>query len=147
MSEVNEVNVPLLRKAVEWAEAEAAKPWTLRQWRQQDWITNPKKLALQTRDSLGRFVKGGKVETKDAECGTCYCIAGWVATQVVGAEPVDATYWSAIVTTPEGKQDKVPVIAMKELGLNWRQADRLFAATNTIEKVREIAESIAGERL
>lgn len=49
-----EVNIPLLRKAVEWAEAEAAKPLPESQWYQ------------------GAF-------RQEKACGTAYCIAGYVA--------------------------------------------------------------------
>lgn len=49
------VNVPLLRKAVEWAEAEAAKPYSeFCQWDQAEWV-------------------------QQTYCGTRFCIAGYVA--------------------------------------------------------------------
>jgi hypothetical protein len=59
----SEVNIPLLRKAVEWAEAEAAKPEG-GLWDQSWYITD------------------------DNACGTSYCIAGWVNVQN-GAEGYD----------------------------------------------------------
>ena len=37
----NEVNIPLLRKAVEWAEAEATKPEIDREWDQSNWVNAP----------------------------------------------------------------------------------------------------------
>jgi hypothetical protein len=49
----DQVNIPLLRKAVEWAEAEATKPPTRRLWWQGDY----------------------RMETA---CGTAFCIAGYV---------------------------------------------------------------------
>lgn len=52
------VNMPLLRKAVAWAEAEAAKPEEECQWWQEEYE--------KAGDLIGRT------------CGTCYCIAGYV---------------------------------------------------------------------
>ena len=49
------VNIPLLRKAVEWAEAEAAL------------------------GEDGRWVQA--FVSSEKHCGTSYCIAGWVAAQ------------------------------------------------------------------
>lgn len=113
-------NIPLLRKAVEWAEAEAAKPKAERLWEQWDYIT-PK------------------------PCGTAYCIAGWVvattAPNVVlrdGSFERDGDYLSPF---DEAKQ---------LLGLTYHEAEDLFVEDNTIEDVREVAEQIAaraGERL
>jgi hypothetical protein len=109
-------NIPLLRKAVEWAEAEAAKPDEQCAW----WQGTYEISAV----SLGR------------ECGTCYCIAGYVW-RIAG----------------DGKLFDYDEDAARLLGIdvaqhNYRRG--LFAADNTIEDVRRIAEGIAakaGERL
>lgn len=56
---MSEFNLPLLRKAVEWAESEARKPEVECEWYQ------------------GHFmVPGYEI---DRTCGTAYCIAGHVA--------------------------------------------------------------------
>jgi hypothetical protein len=61
------VDIPLLRKAVEWAEVEAAKPTEQCQWYQ------------------GAYdVPAYEVNRK---CGTCYCIAGWVCLVADGEVP------------------------------------------------------------
>lgn len=52
-------NIPLLRKAVEWAEAEAAKPNDTGLWNQALWAF-------------------------DTGCGTAYCIAGWTVYEAAG---------------------------------------------------------------
>ena len=123
------VNIPLLRKAVEWAEAEAAKPFELCEWRQAMWVTTFDEDATRkwkfiaqrtTREALG----------KAPECGTCYCIAGYVVAAVDGREHVS-------LSTEER--------AAQLLGLPGHSD--LFDAVNTIEDVRRIAEDIAGERL
>jgi hypothetical protein len=123
-----EVNVPLLRKAIEWAEAEHAR--VDGQWYQATW-------------------------RRESECGTSYCIGGYAA-QVSGAvwsafpaflvaEPEDDPEW----VTPDGYIE-VDNRARRLLGLTFNEADDLFNAGNTIVDVRKAAERIAvreGERL
>lgn len=59
------LNVELLRKAVEWAEAEAARPDQCEsEWNQANWA-----------------VKGSAI---GRSCGTAYCIAGWVVHEANG---------------------------------------------------------------
>jgi len=131
-----DVNIPLLRKAVEWAEAEAMKPDELCEWEQTMWVTTPQD---QT-DSRARLAESGprgrigwmeKAAMRAPECGTCYCIAGYIAHEVEGM---------AI----GGSADEA---AGDLLGISTDNADELFNANNTIEDVRRIAESIAGEKL
>ena len=118
-----DVNIPLLRKCVEWAEAEAMKPDELRNWEQNYYSVEPDQYPI------ARPIRGvGQVEVQKApSCGTCYCIAGY------------ASYLS----------EKVPgsVAGAEVLGLNSSDARVLFDEENTIEDIRRIAESIAGERL
>ena len=115
------VNIPLLRKAVEWAEAEAAKP-TGGLWIQQLWYTRPGaggyEAELRERNGL------------TPKCGTSYCIAGYVC----DVEGIDALgYW--------------PQRAAEALGLSESACAPLFNANNTITDVRLVAERLAGERL
>lgn len=121
---MSEVNIPLLRKAVEWAEAEAAKPAELCEWVQADYRVEP--------------ARAQSMYDKAPGCGTCYCIAGFVGAQL------DARY------TQKNLVDGVHVneFAAKALGINLTEADNdLFHEDNTIEDVRRIAEELAGERL
>lgn len=121
---MSEFNLPLLRKAVEWAESEARKPIEQSEWCQEFFAV------------LGRRI--------GRDCGTAYCIAGYVAEQA-GLPSFDSS-----------------VTAMNLLGIEledaWGNFDwdertghhGLFAASNSIEDVREIAEQIArkyGEEL
>lgn len=118
---MSEVNVPLLRKAVEWAESEAAKPREVSQWHQT------------------RFAE-------PIDCGTAYCLAGWVAVNDGLPQSVFAEYMAKSDASGEAAitiEDRAAAV----LGLTDEQANRLFDADNTIEDVREIAESMAGERL
>lgn len=119
MTENTQVNIPLLRKAVEWAEAEAAKPPELCEWYQAAYC-----LPQDIIRAVGR----------SPECGTCYCVAGYVATLV-------SPGWY------QADELAAPGIAMEALGLDPVGRLRLFAMGNTIEDVRRIAEEIAGERL
>lgn len=71
-----QINIPLLRKAVEWAEAEAAKPEVESAWFQPGIITPG--------EEIGRT------------CGTAYCIAGYIAHLVdpasVIADPIRVAF-------------------------------------------------------
>lgn len=133
---MSEINVPLLRKAVEWAEAEAAKPKELCRWMQSLYICpSPADLETLTPEQLAQLGGRDCVTTashgKDASCGTCFCVAGWIAFELEGNMSYQSTY----------------DIARKALGLTGREASDLFDACNSIEQVREIAEEIAGEKL
>lgn len=118
-------NIPLLRKAVEWAAAEAQKPPEQREWNQGTWA-------------------------EPTACGTAYCVAGYVAiTAMPGAREVASTYgdYDLYVGDKRWRWDEA---AQGLLGITGDEADDLFAAGNTITDVRRVAEEIAaraGERL
>ncbi len=129
-----QVNVPLLRKAVEWAEAEAAKP-NGGSWEQGAWFVatdegDPNVVVPDWWDADSIRYRREMYE-KTPECGTCFCIAGYTAFMVDGV--VDAR-------TVEHR-------AARALGIDLDDAVVLFDANNTIADVRRIAEEIAGERL
>jgi hypothetical protein len=130
-----EVNIPLLRKSVEWAEAEAAKPYTECLWFQGDWVMLP--------EESERVDEEGAVHVK---CGTAYCIAGWTAAETLASDErldSDGNVYNKAGEFVEDCEDR----ARRLLGLGSWEASALFDAGNTIEKVREVAEQIAGERL
>lgn len=138
---MNGVNVPLLRKVVEWAEAESKKPEIDREWKQDLWITTPAAKAFSLfRDVCGVTVKATQVKQVAEHCGTAYCIAGYIA------QSVDARYVS------ESEVDGVDVsrVAARELGIEEDLAcarGGLFYGSNTIHDIRRIAEELAGEKL
>lgn len=114
------VNIPLLRKAVEWAEAEAERTDSARnQW----------EVALADEAS---------------HCGTTFCVAGWTlfkagwsVSQIARAD--DALDQAATLLG-------IPLWTAEES----LKGDHLFDGQNTIADVRRIAEEIAacaGERL
>lgn len=121
---MTEINIPLLRKAVEWVEEQDAKPYENRQWHQSQWRT-PAKVAA-------------SVYGKAADCGTCYCVAGYVA-ELVGTE------WNTVnwVQSTDGRL--AHDIAAEALGLT--ATGRLFDGDNTAADVRRIAEDLTGEKL
>jgi nucleotide-binding universal stress UspA family protein len=63
MTDLPAPNIPLLRKAVEWAEAEAAKTDGTSLWDQTIWAG-------------------------DTGCGTAYCVAGWTVYEAAGRQDV-----------------------------------------------------------
>lgn len=122
-----EINVPLLRKAVEWVEEQNALPLTTRQWDQTSWVT-PEQIRI-VDDNLA------------AGCGTAYCVAGWLAAQ---QHPELMHSSCAIVGDMKLHSSDV---ARELLGITDDQADVLFASTNSAADVRRAAEWIAGEQL
>jgi hypothetical protein len=122
---VSGVNVPLLRTAVEWAEAEAAKPAESCQWHQADFVADAEEVAV---------YRG----VTHVDCGTCYCIAGYIS------QLLDARYATSYFVDDVSMND----FAMTALGIESETgATALFAPSNTIEDVRRYAEELAGERL
>lgn len=112
-----EVNVPLLRKAVEWAEVENTLPngmWNQRFWAQQ------------------------------TDCGTAYCIAGFVAQETSGG--IDffkgVKIASQCLDPDSNSLVSINTFAREHLGLTIAESDALFAASNTIEDVRDVFEWI-----
>lgn len=135
----NNVNVPLLRKAVEWAEVEAAKPAIDCEWNQRGWVTLPWERAEQLLAGADEIP-----DAVEAHCGTAYCIAGYVANL--------SGFWSDKERAGAGVEwgvdgEHVSDFAQAKLGIDDAGASDLFYANNTIEQVRSIAETIAGERL
>lgn len=122
-------NIPLLRKAVEWAEAEALKDPTESEWIQDFWRTTPQDYT----ETYG-----------ETRCGTAYCIAGYMC-QISGLSWVTSD--DVLV---DGEPTFAGTVAARLLGLPWERARDLFQGYNTIEDVRRIANEIAaeaGERL
>jgi hypothetical protein len=117
-------NIPLLRKCVEWAEAEAAKP-TGGMWNQEVWAS-------------------------ETECGTAFCIAGYAcAIGVPGAKIAKQPWLSDIFVELhiDGEWASWSDTGQEILGLTDDEADDLFDSDNTVADVRRIAERIASEAL
>lgn len=128
-------NVPLLRKVVEWAEAQSVLAES--KWFQGSWFRQEVKLAKQ--------------DLTDPMCGTSMCLAGYAA-HLDGWMPVlesteDGIYQQANQAHKDGVFQNYEAIGAELLDLTYGEGERLFAGYNTVVEIREIAEAIAGERL
>ncbi len=149
VDEVFEVNIPLLRKGVEWVEEQDA----LRElgqnsfWDQEFWMMRRWQGA--ELDSL-ELLNLAQDQLKEHWCDSGMCFAGKIAFDA-GWKPVYADDASEVAdsATKEGVPGTsfIRAVAQKLLGLDWWEADRLFEGTNTAADIREIAEDLAGERL
>ena len=126
---MSDVNVPLLRKAVEWVETEATKPIATREWYQRSWRRSDGSMVLNEEDE---YV---------SHCGTAYCVAGYVGQML--QPQFQHSQWAEL----DGKSVHVADFASEALGLTGDESERLFHYDNTAQDVRRIAEKIAGEPL
>lgn len=140
-------DIPMLRKAVEWVEFQAALPEIDREWVQESYLTRPHDRALalahaavynRIQRRLMAYNEISQVAARvEPHCGTAYCVAGYVAAYVdrryVGTDLVDGVHSSFVAT--------------QALGITHEQARDLFHGSNSAEKVRRVAERIAGEPL
>lgn len=159
------VNIPLLRKCVEWAEVEHARG-PLSQWNQACWAEPfesvvwarvydearqeyPEATYEELSDITDKTVKAWEVPT----CGTAYCVAGYAA-MVSGLTDEHGIELNTDAVRDVLGEDAADIdlhswedVGRTLLGLTKFQAGWLFNGDNTIERVRDIAEEIAGERL
>ena len=117
---MSEVNIPLLRKAVEWVEEQDRLPEQQRQWNQWNFVE----------------LESDRI---DGGCGTAYCVAGYIGALV------DARFTNTSLIETEDGAMHVADVAEDALGLPDRHG--LFQCNNTAADIRRIAEGIAGERL
>lgn len=159
-------NIPLLRKAVEFAEASAARQLTYEQalgteYEGDDELyfkSDPNELTWN--QSNWSMLKSRVVDSTEQatleHCGTAYCIAGFVASQEPGytvelnSTPLNDNSGRFFVDLREyidGNPFSHSQVAREALGLSVYDADALFSGSNSISEVRTIAEKIAGEVL
>lgn len=125
---MTEVNVPLLRKAVEWVEQQDQLSVQVRQWYQQSYVVEEDKRVWELGHERG--------------CGTAYCVAGYIGSLV--DERYVNEQWAE---GEDGELVHVSAVAQEALGLNDALGASLFAAYNDAPRIREIAEQLAGEKL
>lgn len=135
------IDIPLLRKGVEWVEDEATKPWSDRVWHQDYWI-----MSAETAHPSDSELKRGEAERGQTKnfCGTCYCFAGNIAAWD-GFRVYDA--FERAKNPETGETVDPDTYATERLGLTYEQAEALFDGDNSAEDIRRIAEEIAGQRL
>lgn len=123
-----ELNVQLLEEAVAWAEEQASLDPMLSRWRQAEWVTLD--------------------WSEDPECGTAYCIAGYVGqlTELQyrrgGWAVAPASLAHIVPGHARGSGLHVSRYARHALGLTERESEVLFSGGNSIEDIRRIADNI-----
>jgi hypothetical protein len=143
-------DIPRLRKTVEWAEAQAARP-DGGQWRQSNWYSF---LDAEPYLEMGTevTVTDEGVASEEGFCKTAFCIAGKAVIdsgQFV-LRAVGSNSWLVVYDQATGQHFPWGAAGATVLGLTSAEAEALFAGSNTIEDVRRVAEEIAarvGERL
>lgn len=115
------LDVPLLRKVVEWAEAEAARPIEECEWNQELWA-----------------VAGVEIERT---CGTAFCVAGKLIYDADGAESLDLL--SGLGAVERGAE--LLGVQPRDVWSNdcYGEIQGLFAPENTITDVRTEAVRLA----
>jgi hypothetical protein len=137
MSEEVTVNVPLLRKTLDWAygEWQKAQRGEISEWFQNHWM-------IDTLDIAPRDINVSAAVRSGAACGTSCCIAGKVAYDA-GWRPA-YSYGSSYAAHPDkpGEKRLIRDVAEKLLGLNGWDSTDLFRGSNTIYDLYETAERI-----
>ena len=140
---MTEVNIPLLRKCVEWVEEEATKPGIDRRWWQNRYLTPPRVLAgwlLQYQPGVNILNEYELLDQVETHCGTAFCVAGYVG------QLYDERY--QFTDCIDGEENgHVSEFARDKLGLTQEQSQKLFAGENNVRDIRRIAEQFAGEPL
>jgi hypothetical protein len=137
-----EINVPMLRKYTEWVEEQEALDWPERQWLQSYWLTGPAAMSAAVAQATGKVMP----------CGTAYCMAGKIAADAdpryVTASFVDGVHCSTLAGQLLGLTPVAPGPGEGYHDPSHPYTNHpLFRASNTAATIREIAESLAGERL
>ena len=132
------VNVRLLGRAVRWVESQqrlASKAWYQGAWWRRD-------------------VADARADRDDPFCGSAMCVAGKVCLDA-GFLPVIVTEsdlpdveWADQCQDPiTGEILDFDVAAARLLGIEMDDARLLFAGSNNVNDIRQIAEDIAGQPL
>ncbi len=128
------IDVPKLRKLVEWVEEQDVLAENDRVWDQELWFH-------QDNLAIARAVE----DKYDPYCGTSMCIAGKLAFDAGWLPVIDHADDKA---TKDGVTKYYSEIGAEELGLdNNTQEFELFNASNSASDIRAIAEDYAGKRL
>jgi hypothetical protein len=135
------VNIPLLRKAVEWVEFQASLPEIDREWDQSRYITSSDLRArilievTHNGDDFSQYYP--QLAAISNHCGTAYCVAGYIGQMHDERYKYEDQIGGTHVST----------YAMDLLGIDKDDGHALFMGDNTAADVRRIAERIAGEPL
>lgn len=160
------LNIPLLRKTVEWVEEQEAldireaENWVTEsevKWHQESWVHG-----TITGKQVSAVSKYNEVLNAYEVCGTTYCFAGkivadtgqWIPVILFDMDDTNnliGTEWGSgtIVNKETLQVSGVQEEALALLGLDAHDMDEnfLFSGSNSAGQIREIAEYMAGERL
>ena len=131
------VDVPMLRKIVEWVEEQDKLPKLKRQWDQRDWFDNWQVEDAKENTGWYQFTEIGPATL---DCDTKACACGYLA---VLNEATLSLHQNEV------RFDGVSpmVYGAETLGIDYDEALDLFNGNNSAARVRAVAEQIAGEPL
>lgn len=140
-------NIAMLEKIYDHISAEPEE------WRQVAWVTINEVMAstqdLPTAKELGLKVRfdfqtNHRVVKEPNLCGTAFCVAGHavnmdrVAWFLIGEDGEADEFWDPNT----GQSYDISDAAQKILGLSWKEAEKLFAADNSLETIRAIIDDL-----
>lgn len=133
---MNDINVPLLRKALEDVTAHPEE------WNQGGWavrlLQGKDGAPLSVDESRRLWVTPGSAQP--TQCGTACCLAGNVVIKQLGGKPLFAdVYFNATEVELNGQRHTIQYAAQQHLGLMPNQADELFASDNSLYRLWELA--------
>lgn len=128
---MSEINVPLLRKTLDWAHEEWQKHLRgeISEWQQGTWMINTADLYEHSEKVYAAFRAG-------QACGTACCIAGKVALDD-GWHTTYAGLGGRIYR--DGESRSAFFVGAELLGLDEDQATELFSGSNTIYNLYAVA--------
>lgn len=139
---MSELNIPLLRKTVEWVEEQETLPIQLREWQQGSWFRQV------TEEEL-KYEYGVELVANAPWCDTTMCFAGKIAWDA-GWKPVWTSEHEAARCEKNGEIKDVSHVAAELLGIphpeDWSDIE-LFDAGRSAATLRYLAEDLAGEAL
>lgn len=149
---MTEVDIPLLRKVVEWVDEQDKIPEIDREWLQRTWHAASHDHALHLASHLPNVdydLVRSLADVLQPHCGTAYCAAGYVA-HLDGMLKDNDNAFVSQPDHPDADDDgeiSISQYAKERLGLTETQAAAMFNGANTAAQVRHYAEKAAGERL
>lgn len=133
---MSDINVPLLRKTLDWAHEEWQKKrrGEISEWNQGAWMASTVDLYY------GRQAMVIEALRQGTACGTACCIAGKVALEAGWHTVVSGGLGGTL--SREGEMSDAYSVGMELLGLDEEQAMALFSGSNTIWSLYAIAGAI-----
>lgn len=136
-----DVDVPTLRKAVEWVEWQETlgEENPDRVWYQSVWLLPLREVFTEEERARSKF--------RDWSCETAMCMAGYIALNLADPDPEYKPHIKidGRVVDKYGNEYEVEHLALATLGLSEDYG--MFVGHNTAADIRQIAESIVGGAL